>query len=90
MARDVPPAQSASEIPQTSGHESTGMERELVEVPDIGLTKLLEPKDPQTIIADIIFVHGLGGHPRNAWTFKKPVSRKWRKGLGKAPSTEIF
>jgi hypothetical protein len=37
------------------------------DIPTIGLTVLWTPEDQAKIIADVCFVHGLGGHPRTTW-----------------------
>ncbi|KAJ5577199.1 hypothetical protein N7535_004125 [Penicillium sp. DV-2018c] len=37
-------------------------------IQDYGLTQIYTPRDDPTI--DIVFVHGLNGHPRNTWTSK--------------------
>ncbi len=36
-------------------------------VEDLGLTTLHQPRDEQSVIADLVFVHGLQGHPRKTW-----------------------
>ncbi|KAJ5363029.1 hypothetical protein N7541_003873 [Penicillium brevicompactum] len=46
-------------------------------VRDVGWTVLSDPEDA---IADIVFVHGLQGHPRNTWTYHHSSSKK---GLGR-------
>ncbi|RDW58861.1 hypothetical protein BP6252_13337 [Coleophoma cylindrospora] len=41
---------------------------EVKEVRSQGLTILWEPSPTETVIADIVFIHGLQGHPRDTWT----------------------
>ena len=43
-----------------------------VKVKDEGLTVLYEPTHG-TILADVVFVHGLQGHPKKTWSTKGPV-----------------
>lgn len=38
-------------------------------VSEHGSTVLYEPADRSSIVADIVFVHGLGGHPRKTWQY---------------------
>ena len=42
-------------------------ERSSLTVPDLGLTMLYQPRDEQSITADLVFVHGLQGHPWRTW-----------------------
>ena len=44
-----------------------GEEQSSVRVGDHGLTTLHQPRDEQPVIADLVFVHGLQGHPRKTW-----------------------
>ena len=44
-----------------------GEEQSSVRVGDRGLTTLHQPRDEQSITADLVFVHGLQGHPRKTW-----------------------
>lgn len=37
-------------------------------IKQFGLTQIYTPRDEPTI--DIVFVHGLNGHPQNSWTSK--------------------
>ena len=42
-------------------------EHSSVRVEDRGFTTLHQPRDEQSVIADLVFVHGLQGHPRRTW-----------------------
>ena len=42
-------------------------EKPPVRVEDRGLTILHQPGDEQSVIADLVFVHGLQGHPQRTW-----------------------
>ena len=42
-------------------------EQSSVRVEGRGFTTLHEPRDEQSVIADLVFVHGLQGHPRRTW-----------------------
>ena len=42
-------------------------EQSSVKVEDRGFTILYEPCDERSVIADLVFVHGLQGHPRRTW-----------------------
>ncbi|KAB5536250.1 hypothetical protein GE09DRAFT_344644 [Coniochaeta sp. 2T2.1] len=36
-------------------------------IKSVGLTTLYEPNDPSEAVADVVLVHGLGGHPVRSW-----------------------
>ena len=64
------------------------MTNRIVEVKEDGFTLLAEGQRP---VADVIFIHGLQGHPRKTWTYQAPnlpektqSGSKWkaRHGLG--------
>ena len=50
-------------------------------VPGIGLTVLYEPPEGVQVVADIVFVHGLGGHPVETWAYGN-LPKQERKGEG--------
>ncbi|KAL9633499.1 MAG: hypothetical protein Q9164_004665, partial [Protoblastenia rupestris] len=54
---------------------TAGMESQLREHPILanGITELCQPEDQGEIAADIVFVHGLGGHPRRTWECRGDV-----------------
>lgn len=70
-----------------------GSERICPEVQALGFTQLYAPAPsavPDEIVADVIFVHGLMGHPRKTWQYgkkperndgKSPSNQFWKKGM---------
>ncbi|KHO11514.1 NAD(P)-binding domain protein [Metarhizium robertsii ARSEF 23] len=52
-------------------------------VADTGLTILSDPTDA---VIDIVFVHGLQGHPQNTWTYRSRPARS-QSGRDLSPST---
>jgi hypothetical protein len=48
----------------------------ILDIPTIGLTALWTPEDQSKIIADVCFVHGLGGHPRKTWQYGPADGKK--------------
>ncbi|KAB5542524.1 hypothetical protein GE09DRAFT_244782 [Coniochaeta sp. 2T2.1] len=36
-------------------------------IKSVGLTTLYEPDDPSEAVADVVLIHGLGGHPIRSW-----------------------
>ena len=59
-------------------------------VRDIGLTRLDECKDDNSIVADVVFVHGLQGHPWKTWRYKEPRASKLPTFLKKSPQKRVF
>ena len=45
-------------------------------VDPLGLTRLFEPEDTSSIVADVVFVHGLQGHPWKSWRFKGTTKKR--------------
>lgn len=73
--------QSSKTVPQIARH---------------GITVLHVPENESSIVADIVFVHGLGGHPQDTWQFgnqhkaKPDVTEKrpkWKLFKSKEPKT---
>ena len=44
-----------------------GEEQQSLTVEALGLTTLHQPRDEQSVTADLVFVHGLQGHPKRSW-----------------------
>ena len=62
-----------------------------VRIRDLGLTILHEPEEG-TAATDVVFVHGLQGHPKKTWTYKPAASTasKFRVGSKKAAQTVFW
>ncbi len=60
----------------TPEHQPTQEQRKPVRVEELALTKLYKPENQSTIVADVLLVHGLGGHPYKTWRFKGKVESK--------------
>jgi hypothetical protein len=55
-------------------------------VRDNGITELYAPEN-DSAQADIVFVHGLQGHPRKTWAVQQTIKKKgWRKLFGESKS----
>ena len=52
-----------------------------------GFTQLSGPIDNGDIVADVIFVHGLGGHPKDTWTYGSEERRSSNQKLDKDEPT---
>ena len=66
-----PSAHAVSRLPTAESAEKasqdTSSSPSLPDIAAIGLTNLWEPANQSEVIADICFIHGLGGHPRQTW-----------------------
>lgn len=43
----------------------------------LGLTTLHEPQSPVTAVADLVFIHGLGGGSRKTWSYSPDPGHYW-------------
>ncbi|KAK4153160.1 hypothetical protein C8A00DRAFT_43887 [Chaetomidium leptoderma] len=43
----------------------------------LGLTTLYEPQPPSRTVADIVFIHGLGGGSRKTWSYSSEPGHYW-------------
>lgn len=50
---------------------ATGASTRSPHVNEIGITELYTPSEPHEIVADVVFVHGLKGHPHRTWHYGK-------------------
>ena len=80
----------ASSLPHRSApNEPQGLPPKHVR--DERLTRLDECKDDSSIVADVIFVHGLQGHPWKTWRYKGPKTSRLPGFLKKkSPRTRVF
>ena len=54
-----------------SPSSSSPATRPVPDIPEFGLTAVYTPQPPSSTLVDLVFVHGLGGHPQKTWTSKK-------------------
>ncbi|KAM7192104.1 hypothetical protein V8F33_008529 [Rhypophila sp. PSN 637] len=60
-------------------------------VTDTGLSVVYEPEEPSAAIVDIVFVHGLQGHPRGTWTKGKvPKSPCQHQSVSESGNLDSF
>ena len=62
-------------------------------VQEHGVSVLWKPANGTEIVADVIFVHGLGGQPRRTWQYckaKTPATEGTSDATPKKPSWNIF
>lgn len=50
-------------------NDSEQTRRLACKISDFGFTNLSENAIGDNIVADVVFVHGLGGHPKHTWTY---------------------
>ena len=67
---------SHTDCPESQNSSNLKRRRDPVWVRENGLTLLFEPATPTATIADVVFVHGLQGHPYKTWLHKGKVERK--------------
>jgi hypothetical protein len=64
-------ATSITGTPSSSKSSRPTSSKDIPFVRDHGVTVLWEPGEGIDVVADVIFVHGLGGHPRKTWQYGK-------------------
>ena len=85
---EVPMAEASSLPHRSDANKSQSSQPKHVQ--DTGLTKLDECTDEKSIVADIVFVHGLEGHPCKSWRYKEPKASKLPSFRRKAPQKSVF
>ncbi|KAM7215359.1 hypothetical protein V8F06_009220 [Rhypophila decipiens] len=59
-------------------------------VTDTGLSVVYEPEEPSAAIVDIVFVHGLQGHPRGTWTKTKVPKSPHHQSVSESGNLNSF
>lgn len=67
-------SRNVGKTPETSAKPY--LSPKIPDIPTIGLAALWTPEDQSKIIADVCFVHGLGGHPRKTWQYDPAGGKK--------------
>ena len=82
----------SSRLPQESApNEAESATSARQQVGDYGLTRLDKCQDDSSIVADIVFVHGLQGHPCKTWQYEEPRTSIVPNFLSKAaPQKSVF
>ncbi|KAI9710418.1 MAG: hypothetical protein M1812_007454 [Candelaria pacifica] len=75
-------------VTATTSGTSTSSDKPTVLVRDLGLTVLYEPRDSP--VADVIFVHGLQGHPRKTWCYEGPIESSEHQERAKSPGRRLL
>ena len=73
---------SPADRPESRSSTDLKPRREPIWVPEHGLTLLFEPANSNAIFADVVFVHGLQGHPYKTWLYKGKVEKKVHDEVG--------
>ena len=59
------------ELPQPTPESAHKPSRSCPSIVENSITQLWAPADSSKIVADLCFVHGLGGHPQGTWSYGK-------------------
>ena len=43
----------------------------------LGLSTIYEPEQPVKVVADLVFIHGLGGGSRKTWSYSSDLEYFW-------------
>lgn len=68
-ALTTPPPTLAQQPPAST--TALGSDRTAAQLSRSGLVKLFEPLNPETTVADLVFVHGLNGSSHSTWLHKE-------------------
>ena len=63
--------QAPLELSRSTLEPTPKVSRSCPSIADDSITQLWAPADSSGIVADLCFVHGLGGHPQNTWKYGK-------------------
>jgi hypothetical protein len=68
---DVPSGQAPPEVSRPPLEPSPKVSRSCPSIVNDSITQLWAPANSSDIVADLCFVHGLGGHPQGTWNYGK-------------------